>query len=99
MQDHKVLLEVLGKEFLIKSDAENIEQLTAATALLKKTALQINAEHPYQSIDRTLVLTALTLAVDYLNLKEDKVNPKDVIKQQIDRIQQQINQALSSESN
>ncbi|MAZ39969.1 MAG: hypothetical protein CMF49_07590 [Legionellales bacterium] len=95
MQDEKVLLEILGKEFLIKSSAENLDKVNDATKLLQKTVAEIHQAHPHQSLDRKLVLSALTIAADYLDLKNDKLNPQDVIEQQINRIQTQINSAMS----
>ena len=97
MEQEQVLLEILGKEFLIKSSPEKYQELLDAVTLLKKTTNKIDADNPNQGLNRVLVLSALTIAADYLALKNDKFNPQAEVKHKINRIQEQIELALTPE--
>jgi len=97
MEQQQVPLEILGREFLIKSSPEKQQALLEAVNLLKQTAEKINTDNPNQGLNRILVLSALTIAADYLSLKNDTFEPQLEAKEQIHRLQQQIELALTAE--
>jgi cell division protein ZapA (FtsZ GTPase activity inhibitor) len=75
MKNAEVLLELFGREFIIKALPEQLEQLKASVALLKARATKVDDEYPNQGFNRVLVLAALTIAADYLQLKNEEYDP------------------------
>lgn len=89
-ENAEVLLELFGREFVIKSLPEQLEQLKAAVALLKSRATKVDDEYPNQGFNRVLVLAALTIAADYLKLKNDQYSPFVELEKRIDILKNQI---------
>jgi len=98
MDSSEVLLELLGREFKIKSSPDKIEQLNAAVKLLKHKVNHVSDNMPHQGFDRTVVLAALTLAADYIELQNDKFNPQQELVDRMKRIQAQIARALTADA-
>lgn len=97
MDNSEVLLELLGREFKIKSSPDKIEQLNAAVKLFKSKVNHVSAGNPHQGFDRTVVLAALTLAADFIEMQNDKFNPQQEVEQRIKRIQQRLQRALTAD--
>ena len=98
MDSSEVLLELLGREFKIKSSPDKINQLNAAVKLFKSKVNHVQAGHTVnQGFDRTIVLAALTLAADLIELQNDKFSPEQELENQIKRIQSKIERVLNTD--
>lgn len=96
MNDTDVLLDLLGREFLIKAEPEKLASLQAAVDLLQSRVERLSKEHPNQSLNKLLVLAGLTLATDYLDLRETAKAPEQAFSNRIETVLTQL-QALLPE--
>ena len=93
----EVLLELLGREFIIKSASVENDKLQEAVNLLTNKVNQLNQDIPNQGLNRILVLAALNFIVENLQLKDPKQNPNIELKDKISQLQTRIQTVLNIE--
>lgn len=66
----KITVEIFGENYNLKGDAQP-DNIIKAAALLDRSMRELARNQPRLSVAKIAVLSALTMAEEYLRLKED----------------------------
>jgi cell division protein ZapA len=96
VSDSPVAVSILDREFLIGCTPEERAGLLAAASYLDGKMREVRGASRTQSIDRIAVLTALNMAHELLQARNDSESQTNVVAQQLQVLRAKLDAALAA---
>ena len=96
-QDHILSVKILERSYKVKCASNEAAGLEEAANYVNDQMRKIRSTGSVTNTDRIAVVTALNIAHEFLQLKQQNHGYIDIMTQRIGRLQDKIQQALSEE--